>query len=140
VQVSNVTGSRLRIDTGSGGVSGDGLGVADLFVDVGSGGIRLEDVRSERARVESGSGSITLRMGSSPRSLDVQTGSGGVTLYLPPALSADVEIETGSGGIDSDFPIQMNRWERNHVRGRIGEGAGRIRVETGSGGVRLRKG
>jgi hypothetical protein len=33
----------------------------------------------------------------------------------------------------------VRRIEENHVEGRIGDGRGRLQIETGSGGVRLRK-
>jgi DUF4097 and DUF4098 domain-containing protein YvlB len=62
-----------------------------------------------------------------------------VTLTLPPSFSAEVEIQTGSGGIDLDFPVTVSRWERDVVRGTIGNGAGRLSVETGSGGIRIKK-
>jgi uncharacterized protein with beta-barrel porin domain len=53
---------------------------------------------------------------------------------------ATLDIETGSGGITTDFPIQTNRVERNRLRGTIGNGDAEIRVETGSGAVRIRRG
>jgi hypothetical protein len=54
-------------------------------------------------------------------------------------LSAQVEIETGSGGIDLGFPVQVRKLESDHVTGTIGDGRGRLRIDTGSGGVRLIK-
>lgn len=50
-----------------------------------------------------------------------------------------VDIETGSGGIDTDFALTVNRYERRHIAGKIGDGRGRIRIESGSGGVKLLK-
>ena len=69
--------------------------------------------------------------------LDIDTGSGSVTVWLPEGVGAQVDLETGSGGIDLDFPVQIRRVERDHVEGSIGDGEGRIRIETGSGRVRL---
>jgi hypothetical protein len=63
-----------------------------------------------------------------------------VTVHLPASQSADVDIETGSGGIDTDFDIRVTRFERRHMVGRIGDGRGSIRIESGSGQVRLLKG
>jgi DUF4097 and DUF4098 domain-containing protein YvlB len=50
-----------------------------------------------------------------------------------------VEIETSSGDIETDFPLQVTRHSRDHLMGRIGDGNGRIAIETGSGEVRLLK-
>jgi DUF4097 and DUF4098 domain-containing protein YvlB len=90
-------------------------------------------------RVDTGSGSVDLAFTRAPREISVDTGSGSVDLALPAAFTAQVDISTGSGGIDLDFPVQVSRWERDAVRGTIGNGAGRLTVETGSGGVRIRK-
>ncbi len=58
---------------------------------------------------------------------------------LPAELGAEVDIETGSGGIDMDFPIMVTRQSRDELRGRIGDGQGRIVIDTGSGSVRVRQ-
>jgi hypothetical protein len=135
----DITSKRCKLDTGSGGVRGGGLDCDDLTIDTGSGSIGVDGVKASRIKLDAGSGGINVSLTSSPRSLDVDAGSGGVTISLPSAVSAEVEIETGSGGIDSDFPIQVTRMERNHLRGTLGKGEGRIRIESGSGRVHLRK-
>ena len=72
--------------------------------------------------------------------LKVDAGSGGVTVRLPASTGAEIDVETGSGGIDTDFAVQLTRFERSHMIGKIGDGRGRIRIESGSGHVRLLKG
>jgi len=47
-------------------------------------------------------------------------------------------VDTGSGGIDVDFPVEVRTMRRNYFRGRVGDGSGRILIDTGSGGIRLR--
>ncbi len=76
---------------------------------------------------------------SSPSSVSVDAGSGGVTLTLPNDFGAEVDIETGSGSITRDFAVRTRTVERRHLRGKIGNGAARVVVETGSGSVRLRR-
>lgn len=139
IAVMNADVRRLYLDSGSGSVEADRITAAELRVDVGSGGLRFTGVTSEDVRLDSGSGSVRLELLSSPRSVNAETGSGGVTLVLPATLDAELDISTGSGGIDSDFPVQVSRMERHRLRGTVGKGTGRIRVETGSGGVRIRK-
>lgn len=139
VTLTGVHGESLDIDTGSGAVTGSDVDVRTLNVDVGSGGIRLGHVKAPRVSVDAGSGGTDLEFLSPLDQLTIDAGSGGVTIRVPAAQGADVDIETGSGGIDSDFPIETSRLERNHVRGRIGDGHGRITIESGSGSVRLIK-
>jgi DUF4097 and DUF4098 domain-containing protein YvlB len=50
-----------------------------------------------------------------------------------------VDIESGSGGIELDFPVQTRRFDRDHLTGTIGDGRGTLRVDTGSGSVRIRR-
>jgi DUF4097 and DUF4098 domain-containing protein YvlB len=139
VSVDGATMNIVRLETGSGGVSGDRISAGEIRVEVGSGGVRIERATSDRVRLETGSGGVNFELSNSPKTLDVHSGSGSVTVILPSNLDAELDIDTGSGGIDSDFPVTVNRYERHHVRGTVGKGTGRIRVETGSGGVRLRK-
>jgi hypothetical protein len=73
------------------------------------------------------------------RDLALETGSGDISVQAPATLAGEVEIETASGEIETDFPIQVTRHARDHVVGRIGDGVGRVAIETGSGDVRLLK-
>lgn len=140
VRLSNVSAGRVAIDAGSGGITADQVATAELVVDLGSGGARFERSTIERGRIETGSGGVTVELTASPRSLDIDSGSGTVTMRLPASLDAELNISTGSGSIDTDFPVTVNRMERRSLRGTIGRGTGRITVSTGSGSVRLRRG
>ncbi len=87
--------------------------------------------------LDTGSGSIEIELLTDVDRLEVDTGSGSITVYAPADLGAEVEIETGSGGIDLDFPVEVRTVRRDHVVGTIGDGRGEINVDTGSGSVRL---
>jgi lia operon protein LiaG len=137
VTVSDVRGNELRMDTGSGSITGRNIEVQTLSADVGSGGIRLSGVKASRVSLDTGSGGTDLELLTDVEDVTVDAGSGPVSLRLPASAGAEVEIETGSGGIETDFPIQLSRWERNSLRGRLGDGRGRIRIDSGSGRVRL---
>jgi lia operon protein LiaG len=137
--LDRVKGSILRIDSGSGGVQGNDIEVREFNADVGSGGLRVYRMKAPLITAETGSGGITLELLSDIERLSVETGSGGVTIRLPATLSAEVEAETGSGGFSTDFEIVTRRMSRNHIVGRVGDGRGRVRIEAGSGSVRLLK-
>lgn len=140
VTVNGIKGQTLHMDTGSGSITGGDIDVADLNADVGSGGVRLARVKAPRVEIDAGSGGTELELISNVEQLKIDAGSGGVTVRLPASLSAEVDVETGSGGIDTDFSVQLRRFERTHMVGRIGDGRGRIRIESGSGSVRLLRG
>jgi len=128
------------MDTGSGSIRGGDIDVSDLKADVGSGGVHLERVRASRVNVDAGSGGTELELLTPVDDMKVESGSGGVTVRLPANLGATVDLETGSGGIDTDFSVQVTKFEQHHIVGRIGNGRGRIKIEAGSGQVRLLRG
>lgn len=140
VETTDVQGERLGVDTGSGSVSGRRIRVRDLHVDTGSGRVRLSDVAAGRAWVDTGSGSVRMELTAESDALLVDTGSGGVELTFPDGMGAELELKTGSGGIDVDLPVTDARRGRGYFRGRVGDGGARVRVETGSGSVRVRGG
>ena len=139
VEVTGFRGNELSIDTGSGQVSGSQLNVRSIHVDTGSGDIELTAVTCPELALETGSGSISTEVRGPVRDLALETGSGDISVRAPATLAGEVEIETASGEIETDFPIQVTRHARDHIVGRIGDGVGRVAIETGSGDVRLLK-
>jgi lia operon protein LiaG len=137
IRVAGVTGTSLVLDTGSGSVTAERVTVDALKVDTGSGNVELTGIRARDVLVDTGSGGVELELTGDIESLLVDTGSGGVTLRIPQTLGAEIDIETGSGGIDMNFPVQLTRVARDHIQGKIGDGRGTIRIDTGSGGIRL---
>jgi DUF4097 and DUF4098 domain-containing protein YvlB len=139
VTLRNVKGSELDVDTGSGEVTGTAIASDALNIDTGSGGIDLDGLTAQRVAVDVGSGDVELTWTTDPGDVEIDSGSGSVTLNLPAASGATLEIETSSGDIESGFEIRTNRIERDSLRGTFGDGRGRILIDTGSGDVDLVK-
>ncbi len=139
IEVSGQKNGELSIDTGSGSVHGSGLSASAVNIDTGSGDIRLTDVTTLRASLETGSGSIDAGFRGTIEDLEAETGSGDITLRLPEGINATVDLETSSGDLTLDFPVQLIRKEESSLRGRLGDGKGRIAVESGSGDISLLK-
>jgi len=139
IRLERVRGATLTFDTGSGGIAGSDITATRVGFDTGSGGVRLRALRASDIRVDAGSGSVELGLLGDVENLEVDTGSGGVTIAVPSTLGAELSIDVGSGGIESEIPLDVMRRSRRELSGRIGDGKGRIQIETGSGGVRLTK-
>jgi lia operon protein LiaG len=139
VEVSGFRGDELSIDTGSGQVSGSQLNAKSIQVDTGSGDLELTAVTCPELTLQTGSGTISTEVRGPVRDLALETGSGDISVRAPASLAGEVEIETASGEIETDFPIQVTRHARDHMVGRIGDGVGRVAIETGSGDVKLLK-
>jgi len=161
VEVSRVSGASLMVDTGSGSVDGDDLSVGSLDVDTGSGSVRLDRVAARDVLVDTGSGRVSLDILSDTESVVVDTGSGGVSIAFGGDIG-DVDVDTGSGSVtlsvpatagarmvlkdggradvSPDLPFEVIEDRRGgYLEGRLGDGDGRIHVETGSGHVRVRE-
>ena len=140
ITVTGATGTRLRLNTGSGGVKLRDGKVTELQVETGSGDIEATNTSGDEVSFETGSGNIDVALMTAFHSLHIETGSGDVTLAVPSNVGAQVDLDTGSGDIDlGGLTLQVRKLERDHVTGTLGDGSGRLSVETGSGNVRLQK-
>jgi hypothetical protein len=139
VRMTGIRGPSLIVDTGSGGVRGSDIRAESVEVDVGSGGVELQGLSARDVKIDTGSGSVAVDFASDAESVLIDTGSGGVTLGLPDRFGAELDIDTGSGGIDVDVPTTVRQSRRSHFTGTVGDGEGRVVVDTGSGGVRVRR-
>lgn len=138
VTFSKIRGDRLLVDAGAGRISGTDVQVQSLDLDLGSGNARVMRLTAKDVRLDTGSGDTELELLADVSTLDIDSGSGDVSVWIPANLGARVDIDAGSGGIDLDVPVQVTRWERDRLVGTIGDGQGMIRVDSGSGTVRLR--
>lgn len=140
IVVAGVTGREVNLETGSGDVTAERVTADVLKIDTGSGAVTTSAVRARDVRIDTGSGGVHLDLASDLESLSVDTGSGDVTVDLPADFGATVDIETSSGEIDlRDVTVRTTRLEEDHLTGQIGDGKGRMKIETGSGGVRLER-
>ena len=139
VTVSGLRGDALRIDTGSGSVDVANSAAGSIEIDTGSGSIDLVNSAARNLVLDTGSGSVEAELTSAVERVVIDTGSGGVSLRLPESLGARVDLDSGSGGIDVEFPVDATERSRDELRGQIGDGRGYIEVDTGSGGIRIRR-
>ncbi|MEZ4412196.1 MAG: DUF4097 family beta strand repeat-containing protein [Gemmatimonadales bacterium] len=139
ITLSNIKTGDLSLDTGSGDVRVDGVTASALSVDTGSGDVTVTTAAVGNVEVDTGSGDIRIGLTGDVSELSVDTGSGDVEISAPKSLGAMVEIETSSGDITTEFPLQVTRKGRDGLRGTIGDGKGRITIDTASGDVTLRQ-
>jgi len=141
VELSDCASDKIGVDTGSGRVRIESVEGSHLLVDTGSGSVTAKRVSTDSASIDTGSGSVSLeldRMGSGR--FEIDTGSGGIDLRLPRGASADISAETGSGGIDLDLDgdAVIRHKESNSVNVTVGDGSARVKLDTGSGSIRVR--
>jgi DUF4097 and DUF4098 domain-containing protein YvlB len=102
----------------------------------------VEVTATGRVQASTVNGSIWADVGSMDWSgaLEFETVNGSITVELPASAGADVTAQTVNGGIDSDFPITVRgRFSGRRMSGTIGDGGGRLWLETVNGAIRLRR-
>lgn len=152
IHVSDLNGPG-RINTGSGSIDASGLS-GRVALETGSGDIRAEMLSSNSVKAQTGSGSIQLRnvqgelyaqtgsgdleiQGQPTSAWKLETGSGSVTLTTG-SSHFSLDAETGSGSVHSDPPLTTHgSLERHHITGDINGGGPTVRIQTGSGDIRI---
>ena len=147
-------GGSVEARAGSGSIRADG--VAGAFeAHTGSGGIRLTQTAPGDVKVSAGSGSIELhgvvgtlraRAGSGGIKVDgdmagpwdLDTGSGSVYVALPTDAAFTLDAESNSGSIVVEHPVTMQgKVSRKRMKGEVRGGGEMLRIETGSGRIRV---
>ena len=129
----------LRADTGSGHVKVENFS-GSIAADTGSGGVQAAGVSNvTELDLDTGSGSVSVDGDlAALKRLHVDTGSGSVRLQSAKSFSMEVVIDTGSGHVDVSAPGAMIKESDNGVwTVRLEDGAARGVIDTGSGGVDL---
>ncbi|MFL5575981.1 MAG: DUF4097 family beta strand repeat-containing protein [Gemmatimonadaceae bacterium] len=133
-------GTRVDVSTVNGSVRVDG---ATSEVRAGTVNGAIEAVSAGGPVVASTvNGDVNVRMGElgGSESLRYSTVNGSITLEVPSALDADVEMTTVNGHLSSDYPMTVEgRIDPRHLRATIGKGGRRIKFSTVNGSVRLVK-
>ncbi|MGD0831515.1 MAG: DUF4097 family beta strand repeat-containing protein [Terracidiphilus sp.] len=146
-------GENARLSTGSGSIRATGLH-GGFTADTGSGNIDAEQTGSGDVKAETGSGNIDLR--SLHGGLRAHTGSGNIKVNGTPTTEWNLETgsgnaelsagnaaftldaSTGSGNIHTDQEmLTQGTQSQHHVVGKINGGGPTVRIETGSGDIRV---
>jgi hypothetical protein len=134
IHVTGLQGS-FEVGTGSGSIYAEQTGIGNVEAQTGSGSIELKNLHGG-LHAQTGSGGIKVS-GTPSDPWRLITGSGGVELWTGGAAFT-LDAETGSGGVHSDRDIvTQGSLDRHHVAGKIGGGGPVVRIETGSGSIRI---
>jgi hypothetical protein len=139
VHLAHIRGGKLALDTGSGTITASDITATAISLDSGSGDVSLDGVTSPDLSLDTGSGDVTLRLDSDVDGLTLDSGSGSVTIYAPADLGAELSVDGGSGDIDVQLPLTTRAHDDDEasLRGTLGDGRGRITIDSGSGDVRI---
>ena len=125
----------FTVGTGSGNIYAGQTGSGDVKVQTGSGSIELKDLKGG---LRAGTGSGDIKVGGTPTApWHLETGSGSVELWAGDA-PLTLDAESGSGSIHTDREmLTQGSTDRHHVTGKLNGGGPTVRIETGSGNIRV---
>jgi DUF4097 and DUF4098 domain-containing protein YvlB len=135
----NVHATGLRgnftVGTGSGDVYAEQTGSGDVKAETGSGNVELKNVHGG-LKAQTGSGDI--KVGGTPQAdWKLETGSGSVEFW-PGSTGFTIDASTGSGSIHTDHEMAVQgSFDKHHITGKFNGGGPAVRVETGSGDIRV---
>lgn len=140
---------RMRITNVSGEVEASS-GNGEVWIDRAAGPVHATSgngditVRATRGPITatSGNGDIDVEMQELQLDGDMEfsTGNGAITVSVPAGFSGELSADTGNGHFSTDFPMTLQgRFREGHVRGTIGAGGRRVRLNSGNGRIELRR-
>ncbi len=133
----HATGLRggFSVGTGSGDIYAEQTGEGDVKAQTGSGNIELKNLHGG---LHGGTGSGDIKVGGMPTSpWRLETGSGNVDFWAGNA-ALTLDASTGSGSIHSDREMMtQGTSDHHHVTGKLNGGGPTVRIETGSGDIRV---
>ncbi len=123
------------VGTGSGDVYAEQTGEGDVKAETGSGNIELKNLHGG---LRAGTGSGDIKVAGTPSApWKLETGSGNVEYWAGNA-ALTLDASTGSGNVHSDHEMMtQGSNDRHHVTGKINGGGPTVRIETGSGDIRI---
>ena len=133
VNVSGLQADILDVDTASGRLELDGT-YGELSVDTASGSVTFAG-SCRKINIDTARGRIRLTPGDLWEDIDIDTASGNIELWLPESEKGfSVDYDKASGKFSCDFPVLLS----GKIY-KIGEGAGRINVDSASGDLKIYK-
>jgi DUF4097 and DUF4098 domain-containing protein YvlB len=135
-----MTSSKVKIDNVSGDLNLFGGFNGDLNIDSVSGDVNVTGSQINQLELSSVSGDATLQLAMQPSAtLKTDSVSGSLTLILPKAASAQLHAETFSGDIVAPVGnvVKEEYGPGKTLDARLGDGHGRVELETFSGDIKV---
>jgi hypothetical protein len=125
----------FAVNTGSGDIFAEQAGEGDVKAQTGSGNVELKNLKGG---LRGGTGSGDIKVSGTPTNpWHLGTGSGNVEFWAGNA-SLTLDASTGSGSIHSDKEmLTLGSSDKHHITGKINGGGPTVRIETGSGDIRV---
>lgn len=134
LDIRELTIQEFDFDGASGRCTLTDCTVGEMSLDTASGDVTFSGTL-DTLDCDSASAKLQLELRNTPRSIDMDTASGSLTMVLPEDCGFTVSLDALSGRFSSDFATTTQNG--HHI---YGDGSCKINVSSMSGGVTIRKG
>ena len=134
LDIREMTIQEFDFDGASGRCTLTNCAVGEMSLDTASGDVTFSGTL-DTLDCDSASAKLQLELRNTPRSIDMDTASGSLTMVLPEDCGFTVSLDALSGRFSSDFATTTQNG--HHI---YGDGSCKINVSSMSGGVTVRKG
>ncbi len=122
VRMNNVTG-KIDVDTSYGAITGRQVTSSDFIANTSFGEIDVDFTESCPANM----------------SAKLDTSYGAIRASIPKNFAGGINLETGFGEIETSMPVTVQgRISKDHIKGAIGQGEGKLVLKTSFGDIKLK--
>lgn len=135
-----LTGDSIKLHSGSGSIKVTTAvsNASDLSTSYGR--IACRQFTAADLFAKSGSGDLDIVCSGSPADMmaDLVTSYGSIHFTAPPGFGGRVDLSTSYGSVKTERPITVSgQISKKKLQGTIGEGTGKLHLQTGSGSISL---
>lgn len=142
IVTDELKGDSIRLHSDSGSINVAAASAGTIGVSTSYGRINCQQITTSDLTARSGSGNIDIACSqSTPPEIvaEVVTSYGSIDFAAPPNFSGQVDLKTSYGSIRTDLPITVaGEVSKKHIQGKIGDGKGRLHLESSSGSVKIK--
>jgi len=142
IVTDELKGDSIGLHSDSGSINVATASAGTIGVSTSYGRINCQQITTSDLTAKSGSGNIDIACSqSTPPEItaEVATSYGSIDFAAPPNFSGQVDLKTNYGSIRTDLAITVaGEISKKHIQGKIGEGKGKLHLESSSGSIRIR--
>jgi DUF4097 and DUF4098 domain-containing protein YvlB len=135
-------GRSIKLNSGSGSINLTASSADTTKLYTSYGRITCQQITTNNITARSGSGNIDIAFSeSTPGQIiaDLDTSYGSIDFTAPQNFAGQVDLSTSYGSIRTSRPITISgQISKKQLKGTIGEGSGKLHLQTGSGSIILR--
>jgi len=142
IRTDELTGNSIRLHSASGSITVRQASAKTADMSTSYGRIDCQQITANDIAAKSGSGNIDIACSEkTPAEITASavTAYGSIEFTAPPGFAGQVELSTSYGSVRTDLPIMITgEVSKKKLAGTVGQGKGKLHLETRSGSIRLK--